>query len=502
MKNNNLDEVINKAKQGGSYFITASLLDKQKEENNITHHVFQEKFPISDIIPSIDDAIGSMGIKLERPVDVIKPPKIHEEKKPLKIAIISHFNSMPQSYSPARAVRNQIKILKEHGHEVVFFLQEGSPLEEEDLGCKLLKVIPKFHREKMIVNEEAKKKIIDIFREYLTSDFDIAITHDFFLKNTVTFSEAVRECNVPIEWLNFARSGVGHEMDFSMPNARFVYLNYTDVGSFARTIKVPTEQCRVVPNEKDPNFMFQWNPITKMIVNRFQLWDRDILMTYPVCSTRFAAKGLRDVIKVFVELKRLGNKVALVVPNSNGRRRADDIRREQEIAKEMGLNEDELIFTSLLTDEENNTASEVPNIVCAELMQISNLMIMATRAEVSSNILLEASMSNQLLVLNSDLPCLYDAVDKEAVLSYPFTSDKNLHYKGRDNESLNKLAKQIVGQIKSNKADLQFRHVWRNYNSYSVYHNILKPILYEQKKQASQEAQEGGAEEGGEGEVK
>ena len=431
MKNKiTLDDIFSRAKSLGSYFIVATLLDRQKEENNLTHHVFQEEFPISDIIPSLDASINSMGIKLEKPVDVIKPPKIHKERKPLKIAIISHFNSMPQSYSPARAVKNQIKILKGHGHEVVFFLREGSPLNEEDLGCKILKVIPKFHREKMVVNKEAKKKIIDVFREYLTSDFDIAITHDFFLQDTVTFSEAIRECNVPIEWLHFARSGIGHKMDFSMPNARFVYLNYTDVGSFARAIKVAPEQCRVVPNEKEIFYMFNFHPITKMIISRFHLWDRDIIMTYPACSTRFAAKGLHDVVKVFVELKRLGNKVALVVPNSNGRRRVDDIRREQETAKEMGLNKDELIFTSLLADEEYNTVTEVPNQVCAELMQVSNLMIMATRAEVSSNILLEASMTNQLLVLNSDLPCLYDAVDKEAVLSYSFTSDKNLHYKG------------------------------------------------------------------------
>ena len=480
MKNENtLDDIILSSKKLGSYFITATLLDREKEENNLKHYVFQKEFPISDIIPSVDASISSIGIKLEKPVEVIKPLKIREKKEPLKIAIISHFNSMPQSYSPARAVRNQIKILKEHGHEVVFFLQEGSPLSEEDLGCKILKVVPKFRREKMVVNKEAKKKIIDIFREHLTSDFDIAITHDYYLQDTVTFSEAIRQCNVPIEWLHFARSGVGHEMDFSMPNARFVYLNYTDVGNFARVIKVPTEQCRVIPNEKDPSFMFKWHPVTKMIANRFQLWDRDIVMTYPVCSTRFAAKGLSDVIRIFVELKRLGNKVALVVANSNGRRRVDDIKREQETAKEMGLNEDELIFTSLLADEEYKIESEVPNQVCAELMQISNLMIMATRAEVSSNILLEASITNQLLVLNSDLPCLYDAVDKSAVLSYPFTSDKQLHYEGREQKDLKSLAKQIVGQISSNKADLQFRHVWKNYNSHSLYYNILEPILYE-----------------------
>lgn len=475
----NIEDVIKKAKEIGSYFVTVTIKNEKMSENDLTHFAFREKFNLDDVIPSLDSCVRSMRIEPEKPVDVISPPKIHEERKPLKIAIISHFNSMPESYSPARAVRNQIKILKKYGHDVTVFLQEGSRLEDVDLGCKVLKIIPKFKREKMVVNEEVKNKLISIFREYLTSDFQLAITHDFFIQDTVTFSEAVRECGVKIPWLHFCRSGVAHKMDFSMPNAKFVYLNYSDVGKFARAIKVPVEQCRTVPNEKEPAYIFGWDSVTRMIVDKFQLWNRDIIQTYPVCSTRLDAKGLDSIIKIFVELKRLGNKVALIVANSNGRKRVDDLKRKQEMAKEMGLNEDEFIFTSLLADDKYDIASGVNNKVCAELMSISNLMIMATIAEVSSNILLEASMTKQLLVLNSDLPCLFDAVDKNAVLSYPFTSGQSLHYSGRDNELLMKLAKQITGEIKSNKADLQFRHVWRNYNSHSLYNNILEPILYE-----------------------
>lgn len=475
----NPQELIKKAKEAGSYLMTMTIRDKDKDENNLCHFVVREEFSNDDILPSLDASIRSMGIKLEKPVDVIVPPAFHEKRKPLKIAIMSHFNSMPPSYSPARAVRNQIKILKEHGHDVTIFLQEGSPLNEEDLGCKVLKIVPKFKREKMVVNQEIKTKLIGMFREQLTSDFDLAISHDFFIQDTVTFSEAIRECGVKIPWLHFCRSGVAHNMDFSMPNAKFVYLNYSDVGRFARAIKVPVEQCRTVPNEKEPAYMLNWDPITRMIVNKYQLWDRDIIQTYPVCSTRLDAKGVNSIIKVFVELKRLGNKVALIIANSNGRRRVDDLKRKLEMAKEMGLNENEFIFTSLLADEKYDIASGVSNRVCAELMQISNLFVLATTAEVSSNILLEASITRQLLVLNSDLPCLYDAVDKEAVLSFPFTSRQSLHYSGRDNESLNRLAKQITGELKSNKADLQFRHVWKNYNAHSLYYNILEPILYE-----------------------
>lgn len=472
----NLDEIVQKAKELGSYFITITTKDKKKEENDLDHYVFRQEFPIDDTIPSLDACVKSMGVKLEKPVDVIIPSKLKEYHK-LKIAIISHFNSMPAWYSPARAVRNQIKMLKEHGHEVTIFLQEGSPLTDADLGCNIKRIMPKFKREKNVVNEDIKNKIIDIFRTELTDNYDCIITHDFFLQDTITYSEAIRQCGVKIMWINFARSGVAHNMDFSMPNARFCYLNRYDLGKFARAIKVDPKQCRTVYNEKDISYMFNFHPVSRFIIDNFKLWERDIIMTYPVCSTRLSAKNLNSVIRVFVELKRLGKKVCLIVANSNGRRRVDDLKRTKELANEMGLNDDEFIFTSLLTIEGQDVVSGVTNKVCAELMQISNLFIMASAAEVGPNIWYEAAMTKNLLVANSDLPLLYDFIDKDKVLSFPFSSKASLHYSNND-ESYQQLAKQIIGQLQSNKADLSFRQIWRNHNAEAVY-SMLMDVLVE-----------------------
>ena len=110
--NNELDKKINEAKNIGSYFVTITTKDKNKTENDLKHHVVQSDFAFDDIVPSLDAAIHSMGIRPEKPVDVIKPEKPKKDKKPLKIAIISHFNRAPESYSPARAVKNQVKILR------------------------------------------------------------------------------------------------------------------------------------------------------------------------------------------------------------------------------------------------------------------------------------------------------------------------------------------------------------------------------------------------------
>lgn len=478
----NINELIQKAKESDGYFILASLLDKNKSEGNLTHHIFRKNFSSEDVVPSMDIGARMLEIRPVSPIEPTMPPKAPKDAvRPLRVAIMSHFNRMPQSYSPARAVKRQIKILTDHGHKVVFFVQENSKLTNEDLGCEVRHMVTSFKREKMVVNVEAKEKFIKMLKEQLTGQFDVAITHDFFLQDTVTYSEAIRECGVDIPWLHFARSGVGHDMTFAMPNAKFVYLNYNEIGKFARAIKVKPEQCRTVFNEKDICYMFDFHPITRMIINRFELWNRDIIMTYPLCSTRLAAKGMDDVVRIFSALKKSGKKVCLIVANANGRKRVDDLKREQEAAKFYGLNEDEFIFTSLLADQEYQIESEVPNIVCAELQQVSNLFIAASRAEVGPNVLLEASIAKNLIVVNSDLQLNYDFVDKNAVLSHPMTSNCSIHYSGRDEKDYDKLARQIIERLDQNWSDKQFRFVWRNHNSEAIY-QMLSNVLYEDVK--------------------
>jgi len=479
MKNFNLDSVIRDAKKLGSYFITISTKDKSRNENDLSHYHFQEDFPNDDIVPSLDRCLRTMGIRPPKPIPVVKPPKIREKKRPLKIAIITHFNRCPDSFSPGKAVKNQIKLLQNFGHEVVFFVQENSKL---DAGCEMRPVVTRFKRQKNVINQEAKEKFKEVLKRELTSDFDLAITHDFYIDDCITYREAIRECGVKIPWLHWARSGVGRPLDFSMPDARYVYMNYADVGKFARAINAVPQDIRVVFNEKDPALLWGWHPVTKIISDKMRLWEKDIIQTYPMCTTRMDAKGLNSVIKVFGALKELGNNVALIVCNSNGRRRIDEIKDKIEYAKQYGLTEEDFVFTSTLATKEHNIASEVPHEVVVQLMQVSNLFIFPTIAEVCSNVLLEASMTTNLIVYNRDLPSLADFVNREAVLSYPFTSLRSIHYEGRTDNDIKELAKNIIIKLRDNYADRQFRRAWRTHSMESIYYNMLEPILYEEQK--------------------
>jgi len=475
MKNIKLSDVISSVESLGSYFITITSRDTNKIENDLKHYVFRKQFSNDDIVPSLDVCVRGLGVKFPQLVPVIIPKIINEKVKPLKIAIITHFNRAPDSYSPGKAVKNQIKLLMEYGHEVVFFVQEGSKL---DVGCTMKPIMPKFKRIKNVVDNEAKEKIKNILKSELTDNFDIVITHDFFIDDCITYREAIKECGIDIKWLHWARSGIGRPIDFKMDNTRYVYMNYADVGVFAERINVNSDKVRVIFNEKDPALLFQWNPITKYIADKMKLYDKEIIQTYPICTTRMDSKGLNSVIKVFAELKKCGKKVALIICNSNGRRRLDEIKSKQDYAKSLGLTDKDIVFTSTLSNEEHIIHSEVPNKVVSELLQISNLFVFPTVAEVCSNVLLEASMTKNLLVLNEDLPLLFDFADENSVLKYPFTSSRNLHYSGRDDKPVNDLAKSIINQLDNNKNDLQFRRIWRVHNRHAIY-QMLKNVLYE-----------------------
>jgi hypothetical protein len=467
----NLDEIISLAKEKKSYFITISVRDKEKTEGDLTHYTFRNEFEIQDIMPSLDAAIDSMNIKLPKPVDVIIPPKLKEYSK-LKIMILSHFHMMPASFSPARQTKEMIKMLKDRGHEVILLAQESSVL---DIGCEVRAVLPRFKMEKNIVNVEMKERMIKVLQEQLP-EADCVISQDFFIDSLMTYREALRDCGVQKPFLHFCRSGISRPIDFKMNStSKYIYLNYEGVGAFAKKIGVDSSQCRTIFNPKDPCRMFNFDPMVIKIINKYRLWERDVIQIFPCCSTRLASKNVDSIIRLFVELKRLGKRTMLIIANSNGKKKVEELKRYCEMAKNMGLNEDEFTFTSL---EDESMAAEAQNIVCAQLMQISNVFAMGSVSEVGPNVWLESALSKCLLIANSDLPLLYDFVDKNKVLSYPFSSNRSLNFSGRIDENMQSLAKQIITELDNNKPDLAFRQVWKNNCSDSIY-NILMDVIME-----------------------
>ena len=394
----------------------------------------------------------------------------------MKIAIITSFRNMPESYSLINDVRDQIKTLKRFGHDVVFFSQQGCT--GEGIDCEMKDIFPHFKMEKNVVNVQIKDQIKGILETEL-KDFDVAITHDLtYLSGYITYREAIKESNTNVRWIHWCHSGVGQSLDIKMPHAKYIYMNYTDIGRFAKALGVEQNDVRVVFNDKDPELFFNWHKLTQELASKVDLYNRDIIQTYPLCTTRMDSKGIDHVIKTFGRLKLLGNNVLLIICNSNGRRKQAEIEAKLKLGISEGLTEDNFIFTSKTLGDE--AASQVPRAVVRDLMYISNLFIFPSISEVCSNVLLEASMSKQLLVLNRDFPSFFDfGEDGRTVLSFHFGSLMMPGFKYRDKDAYTTLAKVITQQLKNNKPDLQMRRILKDCNLNAIYRKQLEPILYE-----------------------
>ncbi len=272
-----------------------------------------------------------------------------------KIAILTSFRKMPESYSLVNDVIDQIKLLTKYGHKVIFFAQKGC--EGGGIECKKACILPHFKLEKNIVNQEFKKKLIDIFNKEF-SDIDVVITHDLmYLRSYVTYRAAIMECKADVKWIHWAHSANRDNLELKMDHAKYIYMNYTDLDRWSRSIGIELDDARVIFNDKDPDLFFEWHEITKEIGEKINLVKPDIMQTYPLCSTRMDSKGIDHVIRTFAALKRLGNRVLLVICNSNGRKMKEDKQAKIVIDERKGLKNKEIFFTSRLKEK---TQRKVP----------------------------------------------------------------------------------------------------------------------------------------------
>jgi len=394
----------------------------------------------------------------------------------MNIAILTSFRKMPESYSLVNDVIDQIKTLIKYGHKVIFYAQEGC--EGRGIECEIRAIIPHFKLEKNVVNEEYKKKLIELFKKELPQ-FDAVITHDLmYLQSYATHRSAIMECGVDVKWIHWAHSGNRDALNIKMPRAKYIYMNYIDTARWARSIGIDTDDVRVIYNDKDPRLFFDWHPITCQIADKIDLFNRDVMQTYPMCTTRMDGKGIDHVIRIFGALKKLGNRVLLVICNSNARRKIEEVQRKIELAKRHGLTDDEIYFTSTLSQE---TEGQVPRQVVRDLMLISNLFIFPTNSEVCSNVLLEASMCKQLVVLNKSFPALFDFGEEgKTCLGYPFGSIIKADFKYRNMREHEYLARVIHQQLLISKPLQQQKKIMRATNIDSIYTNQLEPLLMEE----------------------
>jgi hypothetical protein len=417
--------------------------------------------------------------------------------KRLTIGILSTFSNLSPEYSLAGVVRSQLTMFLKYGYKPVLFVLNIFEDDSVPEGVEVRKIVPQLVLEPYSAKnadnlEEDVSKVVPAFEENM-QDIDVMLTHDIiFINSYLPYNVAMRrgiEGRLShIRWLHWMHSAPSfRNLDESawdnlvtLPkNSRLIYMNHTDVIRAAEMYHVLPKDVRTIFNPMDIRELYDFDQLTKDIVEANDLMSPEFLCVYPLSSTRMDAAGkqLSKVIRIMAEIKKKGRTVSLVVPNAhaNAQREKDKIEEMYKIGYSHGLERRELVFTSLHTHEYE---LGVPHEVVRNLFLLSNLFIFPTVSENCPLVLLEAMAGKNILVLNQSFPALKDFGEENA-LYFHFGSLVDNPTIQTEDKYYQDIATLILSEYNQNKAVKAQTRLRQDFNLDSIWRRQLEPAILE-----------------------
>lgn len=408
------------------------------------------------------------------------------------IGIMTPFGTYDNSYSLVSVVNDQLVANLKHGHTVVLFVLESF---NDDVfvpeGVIVRKALPQFYLEKykgMSVPDDWKKEVKAVKDACVMfmQDIDVLITHDIiFVDSYLPYNIGLREAELPCRQLHFIHSAPSprpviddnpHANRYNLPkNSTLVYLNNEQVIPLAEMYGVWPKDVAVVKNSVDPRTFWgdYQDSLVSHIVEKYDLFSRDIITVYPLSTTRMVdGKQIDVVIRIHKQLRKLGKNPLLIVPNAHA-------NGSQERAECIARANDNVVFTSLL--KFGIYEHGVPRSTVSALFRLSNLFIFPSISENCSLVLLEAMLSGNLLVLNEDCPGLQDIVGRERALWFKFGGLRmgtRTHENALEKDTyLTDIARIIASELDRNLMYKAKVHALREYN-YDTMYRSLSSLYY------------------------
>lgn len=413
------------------------------------------------------------------------------------IGILTTFYELNPAYSLSTVVESQLRSLVKAGYKTVFFVHDNFKSDDQvPEGVEVRKIVPRFllvdyadHREPMSDLQQQADKAYEAIKEN-TKDVDVIIAHDlifqgWFLPYCMAIHKLAEESD--IKWLHWVHSVPHmqpsnlkhpHTLRYHLPrNSKLVYLNHHDVVRVAEAWNTFPKDVKVVHNPLDPRLFMNLHPLVTSLIDKYGLLEADIIQAYPVSTPRMVdGKKVKDVIKIFAQLKKLGKDVRLIVCNAhaNDKREKDTIAGCLNYANQHGLSAGEVIFTSL--EDAPTYEQGVPREVISQLFQLSNVFIFPTISENCSLILLEAMLSKNLCILNKSVESLYE-FGKENALYFDFGSiHKDVNINDFDKYT-HDIAQIIVSELGVNKSLCASANV-RQHHNFEYILKQIEPLFY------------------------
>jgi glycosyltransferase involved in cell wall biosynthesis len=334
----------------------------------------------------------------------------------------------------------------------------------------------------------------------LMGRIDVAITHDLaYLQHHLAYNQACRVLadEFPeVTWLHCIHSAPEpHQRlpDDDPRSARFkplansflVYPNAQDVPRVAAQYATPESCVRVVPHPLDWERAFDFHPLTRALIKRYDLYSPDILAIYPIRMDR--GKQPEKLVRLFAELKRAGKSVRLLIINfhSTGQHfldYRDEIVREM---SELGLTDEDVIITNKIEQLPGISAQdmesyrlEFPHKVVLDLFHLTNIYVHPSGSETYSLVCQEAVACGNLLFLNEDFPPMREIYGQDAgYIKFSSTLFTTTHTPSEQAYYAD-VARRIVCAIESEKTLRQKTRLRRTRNLDAVFRDYLEPLLY------------------------
>lgn len=412
-----------------------------------------------------------------------------------KVAILTNMLEFLPGYSLTGIIKDQVRMLRDHGHEVDLFVSEryhGEEFKDATLKPLIPGTVLKDYVSKNDLTD-THKVVIDKTAAVLMkelNDVPIVFTHDFvFTGWFLPFGQACKKIGRLMgdtRWLHWLHSIPTSGRDFWRirefgPSHKLVFPNETDRLRVAEQYHGVIDDVRVIPHIKDLRSFFEFDEETQNFIKEYPgLMQNEIVQVYPASVDRLEAKRVREVIMLFSKIKKMGMSVFLVIANqwTTTRAQAQSVDHYKNIARRNGLREgDDFVFTS--DYKQGMWTVGVPQRNLREMMMCANLFIFPTREESFGLVLPEAALaSGALCVLNKSLTMQLE-VSGFSTLYFDFGSyHMNVEHQ-QEGQYLTDVAKIIIGRMRQNETLVTRTFMRRKYNWDNLYNSYYAPIMAE-----------------------
>lgn len=349
----------------------------------------------------------------------------------MKIAILTMFNGLSQTYSLVNVVAEHIKMFLDNNIDTTIIVSESLNENEKwgiykDKRLKWIKIVNSIDGHPIVWHDYSnpQKRLHSTFYEEAQiisndfadklKDFDICIMHDILYQGWhYIHNVAIRKAQSKLPNLKFIAfthsfpekrpNLILDEMKYryiDMPNTIFAYPTKSGLKALANQYNISKEKCFAI-NNSIPLIQFLSKEVNELNL-KTNFIESEILIIYPARLT--PSKKQEKVASLAGAIKTVSGKSIKVIFCDFPSMDIDSNKYKNIIINNgirYGLKKEDIIFTS-----DNGFEHGFPRQSVLDLFSLSNIFICPSFSESFGLTVLEAASKGNIIILNKKVPAL------------------------------------------------------------------------------------------------